>query len=103
MQVDARNVGVWRKCISTKVPDMPPGWLDRAGVAIIGETGKHVANNHDVMSLEVRKDSDGAGCRTAVAVPPLPRCLERPADGFSSCKSCLVSNDSSRRHACMHF
>eukprot|EP00903_Cladosiphon_okamuranus_P007235 g7022.t1 len=53
LEVDARNVGVWRKCISTKVPDMPQGWLDRAGVALIGETGKHVSNNHDVMSLEV--------------------------------------------------
>lgn len=47
-------MGVWRKCISTKVSDMPQGWLDRAGVALIGETGKHVSNNHDVMSLEVR-------------------------------------------------
>lgn len=60
-QVDARNVGVWRKCISTKVPDMPQGWLDRAGVTIVGETGKHVTNNHDVMSLEVRGGGNRAG------------------------------------------
>eukprot|EP00752_Nemacystus_decipiens_P001287 g1280.t1 len=53
LEVDARNVGVWRKCITTKVPDMPQGWLDRAGVTVVGETGKHVTNNHDVMSLEV--------------------------------------------------
>ena len=46
-------MGVWRKCITTKVTDMPHGWLDRAGVAIVGETGREVSNNHDVMSLEV--------------------------------------------------
>lgn len=32
---------------------MPQGWLDRAGVVIVGETGTEVSNNHDVMSLEV--------------------------------------------------
>lgn len=52
--MDARNIGVWRKCISTMVPDMPQGWLDRVGVAISSETGREVANNHDIMSLEVR-------------------------------------------------
>lgn len=52
-QVDARNIGVWRKCITTKVLDMPPGWLDRAGVALNAETGSEVSNNHDVVSLEV--------------------------------------------------
>lgn len=61
MQVDARNVGVWRKCITTKVLDMPQGWLDRAGVTIVGETGKYVTNNHDVMSLEVREDGECTG------------------------------------------
>ncbi|CAM9661264.1 unnamed protein product [Hapterophycus canaliculatus] len=53
LEVDSRNSGIWRKCITTKVPDMPSGWLDRAGVAIVGETGREVSNNHDVMSLEV--------------------------------------------------
>lgn len=52
LEVDARNIGVWRKCISTMVPDMPQGWLDRVGVAISSETGREVANNHDIMSLE---------------------------------------------------
>ncbi|CAM9418516.1 unnamed protein product [Scytosiphon promiscuus] len=54
LEVDSRNSGIWRKCITTKLPDMPAGWLDRAGVAIVGETAREVSNNHDVMSLEVR-------------------------------------------------
>lgn len=52
--MDARNIGIWRKCITTTVPDMPEGWLDRAGVVITAQTGVEVSNNHDVMSLEVR-------------------------------------------------
>lgn len=51
--MDARNIGIWRKCITTTVPDMPEGWLDRAGVVITAQTGVEVSNNHDVMSLEV--------------------------------------------------
>lgn len=46
-------MGVWRKCITAKVTDMPAGWLDRAGVIVVGETARDVSNNHDVMSLEV--------------------------------------------------
>lgn len=51
--MDARNIGIWRKCITTTVPDMPEGWLDRAGVVLTSQTGVEVSNNHDVMSLEV--------------------------------------------------
>lgn len=75
---------MWRKCITTKVPDMPKGWLDRAGVAIIGETGKHVSNNHDVMSLEVREG--GNSTSRVIWPPPMP---DRP------CRVC--SSGSSKR------
>ncbi|CAM9356216.1 unnamed protein product [Ectocarpus sp. 6 AP-2014] len=60
LEVDARNVGVWRKCITTKVTDMPEGWLDRAGVIVAGETSREVSNNHDVMSLEVYTEKSDA-------------------------------------------
>ncbi|CAM9277412.1 unnamed protein product [Ectocarpus sp. 4 AP-2014] len=60
LEVDARNVGVWRKCITTKVTDMPEGWLNRAGVVVVGETSREVSNNHDVMSLEVYTEKSDA-------------------------------------------
>ena len=55
-QVDSRNIGVWRKCVSVRLDDMPDGWLARAGVAITAQTGEAVSNNHDIMSLEVGYD-----------------------------------------------
>ncbi|CAM9113658.1 unnamed protein product [Ascophyllum nodosum] len=60
LEVDSRNIGVWRKCVSVRLDDMPDGWLARAGVAITAQTGEAVSNNHDIMSLEVFTERDEA-------------------------------------------
>lgn len=47
---------------------MPPGWLDRAAVAITAETGE-ATNNHDVMNLEVRaKEEYTRACSSLLLV-----------------------------------
>lgn len=69
--MDSRNIGIWRKCVTTKIDDMPGRWLERAGVAISAETGREVSNNHDVMSLEVNSTT---GSYAMVVIPSSVLC-----------------------------
>eukprot|EP00752_Nemacystus_decipiens_P005062 g4596.t1 len=56
LEVDARNVGRWRRCATIAHLDMPQDWAQKCNVGIIAQTSDK-SNNHDLLSLRVYNDA----------------------------------------------
>lgn len=59
LEVDARNVGRWRRCATIAHLDMPQDWATKCNVGMIAQTSDKT-NNHDLLSLRVYTDANDA-------------------------------------------
>ncbi|CAM9749179.1 unnamed protein product [Scytosiphon promiscuus] len=59
MEVDARNVGRWRRCATIAHLDMPEDWASKSNIGIIAQTSDRT-NNHDLLSLRMYTDPNDA-------------------------------------------
>ncbi|CAN0324815.1 unnamed protein product, partial [Scytosiphon promiscuus] len=55
VEVDARNVGRWRRCATIARLDMPEDWATQSNIGIIAQTSDRT-NNHDLFSLRTYTD-----------------------------------------------
>lgn len=72
LEVDALNDGAWAPCASAALPPvLDAAWLRRARVGVTAATGQ-LADNHDVLSLAVRRGAVRAAPAPAAARADAP-------------------------------
>ncbi|CAM9385524.1 unnamed protein product [Pylaiella littoralis] len=59
LEVDARNVGRWRRCATLPHLDMPQDWAFKSNVGVVAQTSQK-SNNHDILSLRMYTDPNDA-------------------------------------------
>ncbi|CAM9749252.1 unnamed protein product [Scytosiphon promiscuus] len=59
VEVDARNVGRWRRCATIAHLDMPDDWATESNIGVIAQTSDRT-NNHDLFSLRTYTDPNDA-------------------------------------------
>ena len=56
IKVDAKNTGEWQDCVQIPDLNLPSSWLANSFIGLTASTGQ-LADNHDVISLDVDSDS----------------------------------------------
>ncbi|KAG5178457.1 concanavalin A-like lectin/glucanase domain-containing protein [Tribonema minus] len=59
LDIDARNTGRWRRCVTMNTVDLPRGWAERATAGLLAGNQAE-SNNNDVLSLRLYKSADSA-------------------------------------------